>query len=227
MGYLLKQSQTARPLLFLMIDSADHVSPKTGLTPTVTLSKNGGSFAAPSGAVTEIANGWYKVAGNATDANTLGPLVLHATATGADPTDERFEVVKFDPEDDAGLGLSRLDAAVTTRATPAQILATPANLLATDGSGRVTVGSNADKSGYALTSGERTSIAEALLKLDFATVTGEAARSMLNALRFLRNKRAVAGGTLTVTKEDDSTAAWTAAVATDAGAEPVVEIDPA
>lgn len=43
-----------------------------------------------------------------------------------------------------------LDAAITTRATPAQILATPANLLATDGTGRVTVGTNADKTGYSL-----------------------------------------------------------------------------
>ena len=52
MGYLLKQSSTARPLLFLMIDSGDHISPKTGLSPTVTLSKNGAAFAAAAGAVT-------------------------------------------------------------------------------------------------------------------------------------------------------------------------------
>ena len=39
-----------------------------------------------------------------------------------------------------------------------QVLVTPANKLATDASGRVTVGSNADKTGYALTSGEHTQI---------------------------------------------------------------------
>lgn len=111
MGYLLKQSQTARPLLFLMVDSADHVSAKTGLSPTVTLSKNGGAFAAPSGAVSEVGSGWYKVAGNGTDAGTLGPLLLHATATGADPTDERYEVVAFDPEVGTNLGLSALPTA--------------------------------------------------------------------------------------------------------------------
>jgi hypothetical protein len=97
MGYLLKQSSTSRPLLFMMVDSTDHISGKTGLSPTVTLSKNGGSFTSPSGTVTEIANGWYKVAGNATDSGTLGPLLLHATATGADPSDDRFEIVAFDP----------------------------------------------------------------------------------------------------------------------------------
>ena len=93
MNYEIKQSTTTYALVFLMVDSGDHVTGKTGLSPTVTLSKNGGSFASPSGAVTEIANGWYKVAGNATDNNTLGPLILHATGTGADPTDVVYTVV--------------------------------------------------------------------------------------------------------------------------------------
>jgi hypothetical protein len=92
-----KQSDTTYALYFMMIDSSDHIGGKTGLSPTVTVSKNGGSYAAPSGAVSEIANGLYKVAGNATDSGTLGPLFLHATATGADPCDIRFEVVNYDP----------------------------------------------------------------------------------------------------------------------------------
>ena len=89
---LLKQSSTAQPLMFLLVQSSDHITPLTGASPTVTLSKAGGSFASPSGAVTEVANGWYKVAGNATDTDTLGPLVLHATAASADPADVYFDV---------------------------------------------------------------------------------------------------------------------------------------
>src|SRR5690349_3212750 len=115
MLYFVKQNQTARPLLFLMTDSNDHLSPKTGLAPTVTLSKNGAAFGSPAGAVTELGSGWYQVAGNATDANTLGPLLLHATATGADPTDVFYEVVAFDPTSATNLGLSNLDATVSTR----------------------------------------------------------------------------------------------------------------
>lgn len=92
MSYPVKQSSTGRPLLFLLLSSSDHVTGATGKTPTVTISKNGGAFAAPAGAVTELANGWYQVAGNATDTNTLGPLVLHATASGCDPTDVVFAV---------------------------------------------------------------------------------------------------------------------------------------
>lgn len=71
-----------------------------------------------------------------------------------------------------------------------------------------------------------TEIVDGLLKRDFSEVTGESARSMLNALRFLRNKWSISTGTLTVTKEDDSTTAWTAALTSSAGADPVTAIDP-
>lgn len=70
-------------------------------------------------------------------------------------------------------------------------------------------------------------IADAILIRDWTSVTGEAARSVLNALRFIRNKWSISGGTLTVTKEDDSTSAWTATVSTDAAADPVIGNDPA
>ncbi len=96
--YQIKQSTTAYPLVFLMVSSTDHVTAVTGITPTVTISKAGGTFASPSGTVSEIANGWYKVAGNTTDSNTLGPIILHATGTGADPSNEVYEVVAYDPQ---------------------------------------------------------------------------------------------------------------------------------
>jgi hypothetical protein len=51
-------------------------------------------------------------------------------------------------------------------------------------------------------------------------------RMVKDALRSLRNKTSIAGGTLTVCQEDDSTAAWTAAVTTTAG-DPLSSIDPA
>lgn len=81
-------------------------------------------------------------------------------------------------------------------------------------------------SGVAISSSTQNSIADALLKRDWTAVTGEAARSVLNALRFLRNKWSISGTTLTVTKEDDSTSAWTGTVTTDAAADPVTGNDP-
>lgn len=69
--------------------------------------------------------------------------------------------------------------------------------------------------------------ADALLKRDMSAVTGEADRSPLNALRRIRNKTGLAGTTLTVYKEDDTTSSWTAVTTTDAAAEPIVTVDPA
>ncbi len=57
-------------------------------------------------------------------------------------------------------------------------------------------------------------VADSVLKRDFSNVIGAASRSLLNAARFLRNKWSIASDTLTVTEEDDSTTAWTAALST-------------
>ena len=70
-------------------------------------------------------------------------------------------------------------------------------------------------------------IADAILNRDMSLVSDTTARSMLNALRFLRNKWSVSGTTLTVTKEDDTTSAWTATLATNAAADPITSSDPA
>jgi len=79
----------------------------------------------------------------------------------------------------------------------------------------------------AIASDVGTELADALLKRDMSAVSGESARSPLNALRLLRNKWDNASGTLTVKKEDDSTTAWTATLSTDAAAEPIIGSDPA
>lgn len=105
---LIKQS-TTYTRTFFMVDASDHVSPKTGLTVTVTISKAGGSFGAAGGTVTEVANGWYKIALTTTDTNTVGDLSYHCTATAADDTDFSDQVTAGD--------LASLDAAITSRST--------------------------------------------------------------------------------------------------------------
>lgn len=52
-------------------------------------------------------------------------------------------------------------------------------------------------------------------------------RTVKQALRALRNKVTIAGGTITVYQEDDATSDWTAAATTDATADPITEVDPA
>ena len=56
--------------------------------------------------------------------------------------------------------------------------------------------------------------------------SADGGRTVRDALRPLRNKTSIAGGTMTVCEEDDATPAWTAAVTTTAG-DPLSEIDPA
>lgn len=71
--------------MFMMTDSTNH-NPVTGKTVTVTRSIDGGAFGAGTlSAVTEVANGWYKVDFAAADLNGK-VIVLRATATGSDDT---------------------------------------------------------------------------------------------------------------------------------------------
>src|SRR5574343_1123420 len=87
-----KQSTAANVMVF-MTDSADHVAGKTGLTLTITASKDGAAFASISPTVTERGNGWYSLALTSSHTDTLGDLAVHVTATSADPTDLVRQVV--------------------------------------------------------------------------------------------------------------------------------------
>lgn len=73
-------------------------------------------------------------------------------------------------------------------------------------------------------------IADAVLDRNMATGTDSgtnstAVRTPRQALRAARNKVSIAAGTMTVTKEDDATTSWTAAVGTTAG-DPISSVDP-
>ena len=100
---LRKQSDTTYGLFFMLIDSDDHITGLTGkaASVTVSLSKNGAAGGAPAGAISEVDStnfpGLYKIAGNATDSNTLGPLFLHAKDADSDPFDCEHEIVNYDP----------------------------------------------------------------------------------------------------------------------------------
>lgn len=80
----IKQS-TATNVMVLMVDSTDHITGKTGLTLTVTASKDGAAFASISPTVTERSNGWYSIALTTSHTDTLGDLVVRCTGTAADP----------------------------------------------------------------------------------------------------------------------------------------------
>lgn len=79
--------------MVFMVDSTDHITGKTGLTLTITASKDGAAFASITPTVTERGSGWYNLALTVSHTDTLGDLAGHITATGADPTDFIMQVV--------------------------------------------------------------------------------------------------------------------------------------
>jgi len=135
----LKQS-TAYTRMFLMVDSTDHVTGKTGLTVTLTLSKAGGAFAAAGGAVTEVSSGWYKVALNTTDTNTLGDLAYHATATNADPTDFVDQVTANILGDTLPANLTQVDGVANASHASGMVPADARDILGTAISAPATAG---------------------------------------------------------------------------------------
>jgi hypothetical protein len=81
----IKKNTLLNNFSFLMRQSADHLTPATGLTVTATRSIDGAAFAACANSVSEISNGFYKINLAATDVN--GDVIdLLFTATGADAT---------------------------------------------------------------------------------------------------------------------------------------------
>lgn len=181
----------------------------------------------------QLAGGFKKFFNIATPASTMDALTLVATATNLTnaPTNGDFT---------AAMKIS-LNAA-----TPASVTGAVGSVTGAVGSvtgnvggnvvgsvasvtAGVTVTTNNDKTGYALTAGERNSVADALLDRDMSTGTDSGSptvRTPRQAMRFMRNKWSISAGTLTVTKEDDSTASWTAAITTN-GTTPVDSVDPA
>lgn len=100
---------------FKMISSTDHLSLKTAASPVVNISKAGAAFGAAAGTVTEVANGWYKVALTTADTGTAGDLSFYITGTGADDTDFVDQVV--DPTV-ANLGVNTVNINNVAAATP-------------------------------------------------------------------------------------------------------------
>lgn len=108
---------TGKNVMVLLINAADHISGMTGLTPAVSISKNGGAFATITPATTDRGNGWYNLALTALHTDTLGDLVLHVVGTGSDPTDILILV-------EAG----SVDADISTRLAALNYAAPPTSL---------------------------------------------------------------------------------------------------
>lgn len=102
----IKQSSTERKLEVYM--------GATGLTVAVTISKAGGAFASAAGTVSEIGGGWYAVAANATDTNTLGGLIVQGTSGSV--VGQSFGVIVAYDQQSTTLGIPSLPSAAPNAA---------------------------------------------------------------------------------------------------------------
>lgn len=112
MAERIPQSITIRvPLQAYLL--SDHVSPATGKTIAITVSKNGAAYGNPSAGATnaiEIGSGSYYVDLSTTDTGTLGPLFVKGTEAATDTIIGIYDVVSATTG-----GLSNLDAAISSR----------------------------------------------------------------------------------------------------------------
>jgi hypothetical protein len=167
-------------------------------------------------------------------------VMITTSAAAASPIE--FNLVAYNKLDGVRLGLTALpnaaaDAAGGLPISDAggldldSIKTDTAAILADTGTDGVVVASIAANAitAAAIATDAGAEIADAVLNRDMSTGTDSGSttvRTPRQALRFLRNKWAIAAGTLTVYKEDDSTSSWTASVSTDAAADPVIGNDP-
>lgn len=116
------ESTAARRRFYLhLVDAGDGITPETGeAAGQPQVSKNGAGFVNTSATLTAIGNGAYYVELTADELGTLGVvLVRYKSANTAEFQDIGY-VLAFDPYDADGLGLSRLDVAISTRSTLTQ-----------------------------------------------------------------------------------------------------------
>lgn len=111
---MLRRNVANQYLFFLLVDSTG--AAVTGATVTARRGIDNAAQAACTGTVTDLGNGQYRMnlSQADTDGNNIGYLF---TAPGALPVHVACVLTAADPTDAAGFGLSRLDAAITTRST--------------------------------------------------------------------------------------------------------------
>jgi hypothetical protein len=118
MARFLKQSTAFTFRIGPFVDSADGVTPETGLAigqADIQISKAGGAFAQTSASptTTHDADGWYQCPLTTTDTGTLGTLTVQIVMAGALPVWEHFMVLPANVYDSLVGGTDVLDVSVT------------------------------------------------------------------------------------------------------------------
>jgi hypothetical protein len=108
----------------IVILQSDGVTPYTSTFAAgdIKLSKGGGAYANIHCTPAHLEDGVWKIPLDATDKDTIGTLILKVKKTGVQTTIVHLgSVVAWDPADGAGLGLTNLNATVSSRATQTSV----------------------------------------------------------------------------------------------------------
>jgi len=124
-------------IYFVLVKAADGTA-LTGATVTAYRALDNGSQASATGTTTELANGQYRFNLSQADTNADYGSYLFTAATAV-PVEKTVVFTAANPTDATAFGLSRLDAAITSRLAPT----TAGRTLDVDGSGQITVGAMA------------------------------------------------------------------------------------
>lgn len=117
-------------------DAADNYAPKTGLTFTAgetKISKAGAAEVNAAGTVTEIGGGWYSYEFTTSEVDTLGFVLFRTSKTDVYTDGVMCQIVAFDPFNTASLGITNLDATVSSRLATASYAAPSTLLTFSDG----------------------------------------------------------------------------------------------
>jgi hypothetical protein len=189
----------AADTLELFVEALDQV---TGQLDSGSLAS--GTITATSIASSAITNA--KFAAGAIDAAAIADNAIDAGAIASD-----------------AITAAKVAADVTTEIQNGLATASALSSVASDVSAILT---DTGTAGVVVSQATQQAIADEVLDRDLATGSSGGARNVQSALRALRNKKTISGGTLTVFAEDDSTEAWDATVTTAAG-DPISGVDPA
>lgn len=120
---LIQQSEATaarRTVYFTAVNTADDSAYTSTLSGAdIRISKAGAAEADSAGTATHIATGLFKYEFTAGEVDTLGETSLRLAKTGVYNDVRVVNVVPFDPYDVAGLGLTNMDATVSSRLSSA------------------------------------------------------------------------------------------------------------
>ena len=119
---LIKQSESTaarRTIYFTAVETDDTSYESTLSGADIRISKAGGAEADSLGTATHIATGLFKYVFDTTEVDTVGEVSVRLAKSGVYNDVRVVNVVAFDPYAVAGLGLTNLDATVSSRVAAA------------------------------------------------------------------------------------------------------------